>query len=822
MKKLALVFSLLLLTYPALAAFVIFQTLSGAGGGGSVPTITAGQLPGSATGSWLNWAAMAYPGQQGSAGLGFYNDVIANWDMPMYSMQTGTFQICVIGYQVSGTLAAPLAKVAFFLDNGTEVDVTSPNVTKTFSVGSGLSASEYCVQALDTALNDGPHELRAIAYPVRGWPREMASVLPATVTNGSAVVTLPAHSLIPKKVVTISGSGDSNFTNGDYCVDTTGTGYTLDGATGGSFELVRYTGGTCQATIITGSGSNSFTVTTKNAGEYNTGFGINQGESLFFWTNGNGHISLINGYADINSGNDSNGCVASGSPCQHPSNAIAKMHPASDGLGYAISDGTTFTNASNSFVNGQAVYLTSALAPLIANRTYWVVGAVANTSLKLANEPNGAAITGIASSGGIAINTDHSNQNLYLMCSGACPGSPANYAMPTQSNIVSMGGWFSILPNPGTSHANTVVNSVPAQGANFNADKLHIGVDINNTGCAYNTQPYLSFTVNDYWLDTLTYTGCSTANGNAYIAGIGNYEAVTHVSVSEVRSGPIYGQYFVDNYMHHMGGACLTATVGLNLGNNCTELQYNCCWMLPLSVTWASFTANFGSTALPPDLVSDMLYLGASAQWGIYGQFTAGNVSSNCATGNQGGGANIDAAAEWVITSIGSSPSTITTGSGINGPSSVNCPAGYQVFVSPEVHGDYLAVISLGFGYNSWVNSVNAFDVCTNHCAGQGIATEYNGPFYDIAFIGMQVGTYISVPTDTGTAAFTMNPNVGWPINGLLIADSNFSVGAEGNNGSGTYNYDDFRGNICNSAFSTPGTGFTVTTDANWGGGSGC
>ncbi len=135
----------------------------------------------------------------------------------MYSMQSGTFDICLIGYHVSGSLNVPLAKVTFYLDNGAVVDVTSPNYIKTLSAVS-KTVPEYCVQASDSALNDGEHEFRAVAYPIRGYPRVLASNATVTVTSGSADVAHRGHGHAEGSLLTISGSADANLSNGPYCV----------------------------------------------------------------------------------------------------------------------------------------------------------------------------------------------------------------------------------------------------------------------------------------------------------------------------------------------------------------------------------------------------------------------------------------------------------------------------------------------------------------------------------------------------------------------------------------------------------------------------
>jgi hypothetical protein len=321
---------------------------------------------------WSSWPTptTASLGQQGSAGTGFNDDVTAVWRTPPNQLLSGTFNLCVIGYHQSETNPTnPLAKVAFFLDSGSEGDVTSPNVTETWNAG---TSQEYCVQASDSALADGGHEVRAIAYPIRGYPRLLSSLHTGTTvaTGGLSAapggVSLQAHDQRSFKIIQITASADANYPVGSrWCVQ---------GAkmTPGFFQLDaffgRYRYGDwgqppfgCNETPTSPAGAGNSVTWTQLYGGLQESW-TTADESLFFYTNHNGTLTVSspNLYAEQPSGgNDSFACTSTGSPCATIQGAMGKLSTAGSTCNF--NSGTSATNftACGSWPVNQAVLLSN-------------------------------------------------------------------------------------------------------------------------------------------------------------------------------------------------------------------------------------------------------------------------------------------------------------------------------------------------------------------------------------------------------------------------------------------------------------------------------
>jgi hypothetical protein len=544
-RLLAAAFALALLC--CAPAFAWVHGIGSSGGGGGIPTITAGTLqPGSTTGATNSvfsvWTPPpTLPGQQGSAGTGFNDDAIGVWRMPyQYSPQSGTFKICVIGYHQSETNPTnPLAKVAFFLDGGTEVDVTSPNFTE---VWTAETSYEYCVQVSDSALADGPHEARAILYPTRGYPRLLSSIRAATTTT--TALNAQAHGMPSMKVLTIAANpnSDTNFT--------VGSTWCLYGApTNSQFQLGAFTPPyplnqaatvpTCATTATNPTAaSESITVAYTNAGLQETQ--PKADGSLFFATNRNGTLlpSNPNLYVSQPSGGSSgNNCTASGSPCDTISHALGKLNQAVSTCSFTAS--ANFTSCGSWPVN-QAVVMTGGTTPgnFQLNRPYWVKTSSSGT-ITLCLEPGCATAQAATGSGTVNIVADYSFWNLNLLCPSAC-SSPSTYkgvdttaglsqTLPAVNTIY---GWFNVVPSR-TTHANTIINAWDSNGFNDTAiaGKVHYQVDLQGDGIdAHCNFCGAAEGAQDTWIDGVTYGVASGADpifntpaANARVTGYGWY-----------------------------------------------------------------------------------------------------------------------------------------------------------------------------------------------------------------------------------------------------------------------------------------------------------
>jgi hypothetical protein len=108
---------------------------------------------------------------------------IARWNVVPYQTITGEFQVGVVAFHING-----IEKVSFSADGGDWIDVTEMTLnerTETYEYWVTLNAADF---------DDGPVELRAIAYPNTGVPRLLAGPIDGSNTyrNGNHAMFLYA------------------------------------------------------------------------------------------------------------------------------------------------------------------------------------------------------------------------------------------------------------------------------------------------------------------------------------------------------------------------------------------------------------------------------------------------------------------------------------------------------------------------------------------------------------------------------------------------------------------------------------------------------
>jgi hypothetical protein len=779
--------------------------------GQTIPTITAGPAqPGSADGAWINWRPIGQPPQQGSAGLGFADNAIAEWDVPQYSLQSGTFNICVIGYQISGSLGTPLAHVTFYLDNGAGVDVTTPNFTKTFSAV-GLSAAEFCVQTTDTALYDGQHEFRAIAYPERGYPRVMQSVATVNETSGSKVINHIAHGSsfnldgnFPVKPVIVSDSSDTNIPNGNYWI----IPYGMDPS---NYELA--TTETAKTGIVAAH-TGTLTVAYADAG-LNETWPL-QSESLFISTNGHGHLLPSNSvaYADL-SGANSNSCLSSNSPCADIPHAIDALFVNAPGVTYKFTKGSSSIRGSgNQLPLNQAVTLSGSPipAPFIAGRPYWVVS-TSGAAISLGNRPGGPAITVTGSTTSAPVMTaDYSNFTLNLMCDAPC-SSPSDYSTGARlHNMPSLYGWFNVQAF-GTAGSNTPLNNGTAFKA-WGVDKLHLTVDVTDNPAS--PAAFWVTGANDTWWDSMQYAGFNRVDPN---------------SAMYANGGPRLGHYIAtndsarDGFTFIINGTLLeNSTISdTGTGSSAMVMLGNAFVNTGKEQVSTPITLSAGSPdSLTLKAASVSPYFASHAGTNVWGISDYPINPGSCIRGNTSRGGNSPGV---LLVSGFTPPDTITLASpGTKFP----CRAGQRLWIQPNVHGN------LVFHQYGGFNFMLVDNTCSGTCAGRGISQQSSiSPtgYGDYAIIGNNITMFYSVREPAWQTS--MLQIQARSASNFIIANNTLAGGGiAADDGSGPSDYTDmyFVGNQCNGSTAraaTKGlsklTGWTVIQGlTGWGRGTGC
>lgn len=174
-----------------IAIFVIFSL-----GVVSAQTLTPGS-------GWTG--STNVPSAIGSSGqYGYDAKVIAHWDHVPYQAASGTINIGVLAYHVSG-----IAKVSFSVNNGPWLDITTPTLNPETNV------EEYWV-TLDESLFPsnfaGNVELRAIAYPNTGTPRVLQGTNNGIGHDSSMIVSVDRAGTLPDNIAyaTVTGSDTNN------------------------------------------------------------------------------------------------------------------------------------------------------------------------------------------------------------------------------------------------------------------------------------------------------------------------------------------------------------------------------------------------------------------------------------------------------------------------------------------------------------------------------------------------------------------------------------------------------------------------------------
>jgi hypothetical protein len=388
----------------------------------SIATVTPG----------AGWSgATAQPANQGS---GNTDDVIANWDAVPFQTFAGTFNVCVAAFHNSG-----IAKVSIGVDGGSLVDVTSTTANPIDG------AQEYCVQANPATWSDGQHEFRAIAYPVSGVPRVLASTRNATVSIASpAVFTEPAHGYSAGKGVQFSAATlPTGLTAGTtYYVSTAGL-------TPGSYQVADTSAHALAGTnsINTSGSASTLTVSFANAG--GNEIGMTGSESLWINTNHNGNLNALFALYVDPAGTDNSSCGSIGSPCLTVHQAIVNMVPSGDGAAVTVDiPSSTFTKNGHGFKNNAGIVFTTTGAlptPLVANQLYWVTNKTANI-YQVSATPGGSAITLSGSQSGTQ--TEHADIGgdvVYLNAGAyAYGGATENFGRYATE------AYLNIEPSPGT------------------------------------------------------------------------------------------------------------------------------------------------------------------------------------------------------------------------------------------------------------------------------------------------------------------------------------------------------------------------------------
>jgi hypothetical protein len=681
---------------------------------------------------------------------------------------SGTFNLCALGYQSSeqatsggGGLSNPLAKVSFWLDGGSRVDVTSSNSMETFPAG---TAHYYCVQVSDASVPDGKHELRACLYPLRGYPRCLQSLHSAVTT--AAGFNDQAHGFRSYKVVKViaNPNSDANFTgNSNWCVAATNlapgfyqlgaltSGYPMDGSLPICTEPT-------QAPTAAGE---TLTLAVMNAGL--TESNVIGSNSLFFSTNFNGTMLPANPsvYLASSGGNDSpNSCFDAAHPCATMAGALGKLNPNGNGVSCSYNGGistTQFTSCGTWPVN-QAVLMTAGtppgnFSPIVMsassspiNRPYWIVSSSGGT-ITLALKPGGPAQAFTANSvGSVTIRADNSYENLYLECnvSTAC-SSPTNFAQNTTNQLTNFYGWFNLIP-----YQTTAVNTVITPGTSYTYPAFKTHYQVSLAGNAKGCQWWMGF--NDVWYDTMQITNayanffqfdgftCSLteAFGNEIMTGI----TVPSQSL-EGFTGTVSNSIAIGNTINRT----LTSGLGLswvmklgNVENNLFQDDQN---MLQwASNTTSTVTFNTANTPFPPQLVKANLSpspntCGAPNCWST-GFVTGAPITTQPVSGCMPNSANSGSTA---LTDINGSTITVTPATVGTPASPPACASGDFIPISAPGHIHW-SINSIGesssgnYTTGGFTNALDAYNQC-NNCGPPGILTQANGPTH----IGANIDT---------------------------------------------------------------------------------
>jgi hypothetical protein len=179
--------------------------------GTAIPVLVPGNI------AYLSWGATTVPANQGlSTGTGYSLNINANWDMVPFQDKTSTFYVGVMAFKSSNNASNNVDHVDFAMDGGPWVSVYHTTVNPDTGY-----ADTYVVRCEPGSgprqINDGTHEIRAIAYPVCGVPRVLQGSLTTnglTAVDGSMVVTTNAGgSVTPARGPYYINSSTGNDTN---------------------------------------------------------------------------------------------------------------------------------------------------------------------------------------------------------------------------------------------------------------------------------------------------------------------------------------------------------------------------------------------------------------------------------------------------------------------------------------------------------------------------------------------------------------------------------------------------------------------------------
>lgn len=152
------------------------------------------------------------PSPNGSPGqYGYDANVIAHWDHVPYQSASGTINLGVLAYHVSG-----IQKVSFSVNNGPWVDVTNPTFNPETNV------EEYWVTLNENSFPSnfaGNVEIRAIAYPIVGTPRVLQGTSNGMRHDSSMIVSVDRAGTLPDNVAyaTVTGSDSNNCSQNSPC-----------------------------------------------------------------------------------------------------------------------------------------------------------------------------------------------------------------------------------------------------------------------------------------------------------------------------------------------------------------------------------------------------------------------------------------------------------------------------------------------------------------------------------------------------------------------------------------------------------------------------
>jgi hypothetical protein len=131
---------------------------------------------------------------------------IARWNVVPFQTITGEFKVGVVAFHING-----IERVSFSADGGEWVDVTE------MTHNDRTDTYEYWVTLDASQMDDGPVELRAVAYPVSGVPRVLAGeIISSSVRSGehSLVLFANAGGSMPEPVAYVSGDGSDETGDG--------------------------------------------------------------------------------------------------------------------------------------------------------------------------------------------------------------------------------------------------------------------------------------------------------------------------------------------------------------------------------------------------------------------------------------------------------------------------------------------------------------------------------------------------------------------------------------------------------------------------------